>query len=102
MDFEAIPAVIGYIIGLLFWLACAAIGAACGRSRGRETAGFWLGLLLGPLGCVIALFLPGNTVTESSTPSRARPDPYVKRCGMCGKITELRARTCPDCGSELA
>ena len=34
------------------------IGGACGVSRGRKTAGMWLGILLGPIGCIIALFLP--------------------------------------------
>lgn len=36
----------------------AVIGAACGASRGRTGAGAVLGLFLGPLGWLLALFLP--------------------------------------------
>jgi uncharacterized membrane protein YeaQ/YmgE (transglycosylase-associated protein family) len=37
---------------------CGFIGYAIGNGRGRGTAGFWLGLLLGPIGVLAALFLP--------------------------------------------
>ena len=57
----------GAIAGLLFCLVVAllfgVIGRACAAGRNRGGAGFWLGFMLGPLGCVIALFLP-------ATPSR--------------------------------
>lgn len=45
---------------LLIFVAvvCGFIGYAIGQNRGRATAGFWLGLLLGPVGCLAALFLP--------------------------------------------
>jgi hypothetical protein len=44
------------------WLVVAVIscliGISIGDRRGRPLAGFWLGLLLGPVGCLAALFLP--------------------------------------------
>jgi len=48
------------MIVVVFFVAvvCGFIGYGIGHSRGRGTAGFWLGLLLGPVGCLAALFLP--------------------------------------------
>ncbi len=43
---------------VVFMLICAFIGAVIGEARGRNAAGFWLGLLLGPIGCLAAFFLP--------------------------------------------
>jgi len=52
-------------------LVCGAVGAACGSSRRRPTAGFWLGFFLGPLGCALALFLPlgDEPTTPVNTPA---------------------------------
>lgn len=49
------------LVALVFGL----MGSACGRSRRRGWAGFWLGFLLGPLGCGVALFLPANARRRS-------------------------------------
>jgi hypothetical protein len=40
------------------WMMVALVAAMVGESRGRAGAGFLCGLLLGPLGIVVALFLP--------------------------------------------
>ena len=47
--------VFGIVVGAF---ACGGIGYAIGLNRGRGTAGFWLGFILGPIGCLAALFLP--------------------------------------------
>lgn len=51
--------------GILFSI----LGWMIGDSRGRPGAGFLCGFLLGPLGCVIALFLPKET---AAGPARRR------------------------------
>lgn len=43
---------------LLVAVGCGTIGSMIGEKRGRGAAGFWLGFVLGPLGCLAALFLP--------------------------------------------
>jgi len=40
-----------------FWIICAFIGLAIGSSKGQAAAGFLLGLLLGPVGLLIALIM---------------------------------------------
>jgi ribosomal protein L32 len=93
-----------YLIVLIVMTgACALIGSKCGASRGRETAGMWLGILLGPLGCIIALFLPpayADNPRRSSHGARALPA-NLTACPMCGKLLPARSKSCPDCGSAL-
>lgn len=54
----------GAFAGLLFCLVVAlifgVIGRACAAGRNRGRAGFWLGFLFGPLGCILAIFLPAG------------------------------------------
>jgi hypothetical protein len=37
----------------IFWFFCALIGAVIGSKKNKPAAGFFLGLLLGPIGCAI-------------------------------------------------
>ena len=51
----------GGLMGLIligFLLVCGVVGSIVGENRGRKWAGFWLGLLLGPIGILATLFLP--------------------------------------------
>ena len=46
------------LITIGFWILWCVLGVKITASKGRgEVTGFWLGLLLGPLGVLIALFL---------------------------------------------
>lgn len=47
-----------FAIWLAYATISALIGAACGAGRDRKAAGALLGVLLGPLGWGLALFLP--------------------------------------------
>ena len=51
------------IAGAILWFCSGLIGAACGAGRRRGTAGFLLGLALGPAGWIIALLLPAPAST---------------------------------------
>jgi hypothetical protein len=59
----------------LLWLLCGCVGGSIARHRGRSgLEGFLLGILLGPMGLVIALLLPRvvarNTHHSASEPTR--------------------------------
>jgi uncharacterized membrane protein YeaQ/YmgE (transglycosylase-associated protein family) len=43
---------------LMVALICGMIGKACAKNRGRGDDGFMLGFWLGPLGVILAMFLP--------------------------------------------
>jgi len=49
---------VGSLLFPVLWITCAIVGDLVGTARGRPTAGFFLGFCLGPLGWVLALFLP--------------------------------------------
>lgn len=46
---------------MVFWVLSAMFGAWLGGQRNRAAEGFFLGLVLGPLGWIIALLLPAQT-----------------------------------------
>jgi len=64
---------------------CGAIGYALGHGRGRGADGFALGVLLGPIGCIIAAFL-----SEKG-----------KKCPECLGDVPNAAIRCKHCGIAL-
>jgi hypothetical protein len=64
---------------------CAMLGAALGSSKGNGTAGFLLGLFLGPLGLILVLLLPEDG----------------RRCHLCKGVVPQEAVKCKHCGSKL-
>ena len=90
------------IVTIVVSLICGWIGYLCGDSRQRGTAGLVLGLLFGPIGCVIALFLPAPAApAEASCMPRRPVQATANTCPMCGKLLNFRAKTCPGCGSAI-
>ncbi len=72
----------GYII---FFIACGIIGERIGRTKDSGITGLLLGLLLGPLGCIIIYFIPGNRVN----------------CPHCKSLVSPKATTCPGCSKDI-
>jgi hypothetical protein len=88
-------AVFGFFVLLAagFWLLSAVVARSFASDRGRATAGFFLGLLYGPLGVVMALLLPSAT------------DGDVRRsgsCPFCYEPVHVKATICPHCRSTLS
>jgi ribosomal protein L7/L12 len=80
---------------IFLWLACGLIGAVLGSMVKRTSAGFWLGLLLGPIGWIIVLLLPrpGESTTMSAPPSTAAPAmTAAARVDALTKLADLRER----------
>jgi DNA-directed RNA polymerase subunit RPC12/RpoP len=70
---------------LLAWLACGLVAAAIGSRKGEGCLGFVCGLLLGPLGVVVAVLSKGNRV----------------ECPYCYEQINRKARICPFCRSAV-
>ena len=53
-------AILGFSVLLVagFWVMSAFVARSFAADRGRASAGFFLGLLYGPLGVIMALLLP--------------------------------------------
>jgi len=70
---------------LLLWLVFAICGAIIGGRRNAALGGCLLGVLLGPLGCLVALGLD-----------------HRAQCPLCGGRLEVRRPAmCPHCRSSL-
>jgi hypothetical protein len=75
---------IGFVlIFLLGAIVSGVIGAFLGGSVNKGTAGFWLGLFLGPIGWIIVLLLPRETSnsrqTQTPTPTQTQTQTQTQK-----------------------
>jgi hypothetical protein len=82
-DLHIEHAFIGFLI---FMVMCSYIGGTAAKKSGREAMGAFLGLILGPVGILIA---------ASLRPSR------LQNCPDCGRRVSKKASTCPYCGGPV-
>lgn len=72
------------------WLVCGVIGAGLGSMVQRTSTGFWLGLLLGPIGWIIVLLLPRPVAaTSMNTPAAATSAPAMTAAARVDALTKL-------------
>ena len=71
---------------VIIWLLCGIVGAMIGSGKGSGGTGFILGILFGPLGILIAIFMKGDR----------------RRCPSCHEYIDPTAKKCPKCQTDLA
>ncbi len=79
---------------------CGAVGGVILTKQNRVVTGWLLGLLLGPLGWLIALVMADKkrAAIRQKTISRKRK----KKCPDCAELVLAEARKCRFCGYEFS
>lgn len=83
---------------IVFWLICGGVAAMIANSRGGDgMMGFIAGVLLGPLGIVVACFMGG----EKAVADKQLADGAMKKCPRCAELVQPDAQICKHCGHEF-
>lgn len=83
---------------VIIWVVCAFIGYAIGKNKGRGTAGAVAGLLLGPIGIIVALVLQEN---REKSAEYAIAEGGMKKCPFCAELIKSEASVCRYCGKDV-
>jgi hypothetical protein len=85
---------------LIIWLVCGVVAAVVATNKGRSGCGwFILGVLLGPLGFILALVVSSN---QPGVEREALESGSMKKCPYCAELIRLEAVKCRFCGSALS
>ncbi len=84
---------------IFIWLIFGVISALIASNKGRSGCGwFIIGVLLGPLGIILALVISKN---EDRTTRNVRDRRDRKACPYCKEFIKVNAVKCKHCGSDL-
>lgn len=73
------------MIYLAIWLLCGLAAAAIGQRKGEGCTAFFVGMLLGPFGILLALMSTGNR----------------RKCPHCAELVALEAKVCRHCQRDI-
>ncbi len=84
---------------VVFWVLCGVVAAVIASNKGGSgVLGFIVGLLLGPIGVIIAFFM-GN---EKAAVAAQITSGDRKKCPRCAELVQPDALVCKHCGNEFA
>jgi hypothetical protein len=97
---------------LILWLACGGAAALALNRYNKGCIGCMLGLLLGPIGVVVALIMRSNAATEETTGQLKRVVAAVaesrrtefrdeRACPLCAETILAAAKVCKHCGHDV-
>jgi hypothetical protein len=83
---------------IVFWIICGGIAAMIASSKGGNRGlGFIVGLILGPIGIIIALFMGNEAGRVAAQVSSGK----AKKCPMCAEAVMVDAVICKHCGHDF-
>ena len=83
---------------VIFWIICGGVAAMITSSKGGSGGiGFLVGLLLGPIGIIIALFMGSDAGKVEKQVSTGQ----MKQCPRCAEAVLPAAKVCKHCQHEF-
>lgn len=83
---------------VIFWIICGGVAAMIASSKGGSGGmGFLAGVLLGPIGIIVALFM-GN---EAARVEKVVSSGQMKKCPMCAEAVLMDAVICKHCRHDF-
>ena len=80
----------------LIWICLGLVGSMIASSKGNSgCGGFILGILLGPIGLLIAFF------SSDDEGEKRRRTGDTKKCPYCAEYVKQEAKVCKHCGRTL-
>src|SRR5574340_1276946 len=84
---------------IFVWLVCGIITAAIGSNKGRSGCGWFIvGILLGPLGIILALVMSPNVAQVEQQSLKSGES---RKCPYCAELVKREAIVCKHCGRDL-
>ena len=88
-----------FTVLVIAWIVCGLISGGIASSRGASAGGgFFLGLLLGPVGILISCFMGG----EAEKTAKQVTTGQKKVCPRCAEAVQRAALVCRYCGHEFS
>ncbi len=88
----------GLLVVGIIWLGCGIAAGHIHQQRGRSMeTGFWAGVLLGPLGVLLALV----SKPDPAGLERAALSGGKRKCPSCAELVQAEAKVCRYCQRDL-